>query len=389
MNMQSRWSILVVLFIARTGLGFQFQTLGSTSEHLIDELTLNYTQVGTLIGMFTIAGILLSIPVGMALKLSTERVLSASGLLFLALGGFIAAASSGYDLIAVGRLVCGIGFVLSTVYLTKMITDWFAGKELATALGILMMSWPLGIALAQVTQPWIAETYGWSSAFLVSGIYCLIGSLLISFFYRAPTAKGTRQIPIINRLTPIQLKLTLIAALVWAAFNAGYIVYLSFAQTMLLKNGLPTLQAATISSLPSWIMIVATVAAGQIADRTGKRDTILYIGMTAAALAMLLLTIQGAALPAVLLFGLIGAAPVGVIMSLTAESMPSNARAFGMGLFFTIYFIFLTPAPIIAGYLYDTTNNPAAPLVFAALLFVVAAVSNAWFRLVQRTAFTE
>jgi len=381
--LKSRWSILIVLFFARTGLGFQFQTLGSVSEQLLDELAINYRQLGTLIGMFTFAGIFLSVPVGMALKLTSERVLSSVGLLFLAFGGFIAAASSSYDFLAIGRLLCGVGFVLSTVYLTKMISDWFVGKELATALGILMMSWPLGIALAQVTQPLIAESFGWGSAFSVSGIYCLIGCVAISLMYRPPIANGAVNSPVINRLSSIELKLTLIAALVWAAFNAGYIVYLSFAQTMLLNNGMPTLRAAIVSSLPSWIMIFATITAGQLADRAGKHDIILYTGMVAAAIAMQLLTVSGAAISAVLIFGLIGAAPAGVIMSLTAESMPPGARAFGMGIFFTVYFILVTPAPVIAGYLYDTTGKASAPLLFASLLFVVAAVSNVCFRRVQ------
>jgi len=381
--LKSRWSILIVLFFARTGLGFQFQALGSVSEQLIDEFAINYRQLGTLIGMFTLAGVFLSIPVGMALKLTTERVLSSTGLLFLACGGFVAAASNSYDFVAIGRLLCGVGFVLSTVYLTKMITDWFVGKELATALGILMMSWPLGIALAQVTQPLIAESFGWSSAFIVSGIYCLFGCIAISVMYRPPTSKGAAQSSVINRLSSVELKLTLIAALVWAAFNAGYIVYLSFAQTMLLNNGLPTLHAAAIASLPSWIMIFATIVAGQLADRTGKHDIILYTGMLAAAIAMVLVTVSGAALAAVLIFGLIGAAPAGVIMSLTAESMPAGARAFGMGLFFTVYFILVTPAPVIAGYLYDKTGKASAPLFFAALLFLVAALSNVCFRKVQ------
>ena len=34
-----------------------------------------------------------------------------------------------------GRLVSGAGGVLLTVQLTKMVTDWFAGKEIATAMG--------------------------------------------------------------------------------------------------------------------------------------------------------------------------------------------------------------------------------------------------------------
>src|SRR5439155_18257285 len=43
-----------------------------------------------------------------------------------------------------GRLASGAGGVLLTVQLTKMGTDWFAGKEIATAMAIFVNSWPAG-----------------------------------------------------------------------------------------------------------------------------------------------------------------------------------------------------------------------------------------------------
>ena len=36
--------------------------------------------------------------------------------------------------LAIARTLCGVGFVFGTIYLTKMLADWFAGKELATAM---------------------------------------------------------------------------------------------------------------------------------------------------------------------------------------------------------------------------------------------------------------
>ena len=42
----TRWLVLAMLFTARIGLGFQFQTLGSVSNALVDELGLNYTEIG-------------------------------------------------------------------------------------------------------------------------------------------------------------------------------------------------------------------------------------------------------------------------------------------------------------------------------------------------------
>jgi len=37
-----------------------------------------------------------------------------------------------------GRLVAGAGVVLLNVQMTKMVADWFAGREIATAMAIFV-----------------------------------------------------------------------------------------------------------------------------------------------------------------------------------------------------------------------------------------------------------
>ena len=50
--MKKRWLILILIFFSRISLGFQFQTMGSVSEILVQELSFNYTEIGALIGIF-------------------------------------------------------------------------------------------------------------------------------------------------------------------------------------------------------------------------------------------------------------------------------------------------------------------------------------------------
>lgn len=51
-----------------------------------------------------------------------------------------------------GRVLSGAGAVLLNVLVTKMVTDWFQGRENVLALGILITSWPLGIAIARYAR---------------------------------------------------------------------------------------------------------------------------------------------------------------------------------------------------------------------------------------------
>lgn len=381
---RTRWLILALLFACRTGLGFQFQTLGSVSGSLVEQLGLSYVEIGTLIGLFMLPGLVLALPAGYAGRHVPDRVLVCGGLLCLAAGGATASLAQGFGLLALGRLAAGAGFVFSTIYLTKMVVDWFAGRELATAMGILVMSWPFGIAMGQIGHVWIDAHFDWQSAFLVAAAYCAAGAVAVLLFYRPPPDAGPAQPAGPIGMPRGELVLTLLAATVWGLFNAGYIVYLSFAPRVLVAGGYGATQAAAVISIASWVMIFSGGLCGHLADRTGKRDAILYGCMAVAVLVLLALRYTDRAVVLSLLFGLIGMAPAGIIMALAGEAMAPQRRAFGMGVFYSYYFVLATLAPPIAGWLFDRSSDAYRPIVFAALLFAGAGLAHGTFRVAKR-----
>ena len=66
--MNRRWLILVVLFVARTAMGFQYQTVGSVASTLSSELHVGFAEIGTLIGLYHISGVFLSLPGGLIIR---------------------------------------------------------------------------------------------------------------------------------------------------------------------------------------------------------------------------------------------------------------------------------------------------------------------------------
>jgi predicted MFS family arabinose efflux permease len=379
-----RWTMLALLFAARVGLGFTFQTLGSVADPLVRELHLSFAEIGTLIGLFNVPGLVLSIPAGLAGRYASDRLLVASGLAAMVLSGVLAVIADGFGMLVLARLLAGAGFVVSTLYFTKMVADWFAGRELATAMAILVMSWPFGIAMGQVGHGWLAEMHGWRAPFAAASAYCLAAAALVLAFYRPPRRAVAAAAPPSYRLTRREWSLTLIASLVWAAFNAGYIVYLSFAPRVLTAGGLGPLEAASIISLASWVMIVSGAACGQLADRTGRSDLILTVCLCTGMASLALLPNVGWAVPLSLAYGLIGMAPAGLIMALTGAAMAPEKRAFGMGVFLSAYYVITAPAPAIAGWIYDRTGDPYLPILFAITLFALTLAANFAFRFAQR-----
>jgi hypothetical protein len=65
-------------------------------------------------------------------------------------------------------------------------------------------------------------------------------------------------------------------------------------------------------------------------------------------------------------------------MGLPSQVLAPEARAFGMGVFFTIYYVVFMMSPMIAGGLADLSGSTGAPLLYgsALLLSCLAALWN-------------
>jgi len=165
---------------------------------------------------------------------------------------------------------------------------------------------------------------------------------------------------------------------------------LSFIDARLIEQGFSPAKASLYASIPNWIMPLTAIFAGQWVDRTGARFLCIGTASVAATISMLLLGYTSFSLLGVVLFGVLGASAAGVIMSLTIDAMPGSARAFGMGIFFTTYFICVLPTPAIGGWLGDTYGSAGDALAFGALLFMLTALSSLCFRLFfNRSATTS
>lgn len=379
-----RWIILLCLFLGRTALGVQFQSLVSVGEQVAGELGLSYAHLGTLIGFMFLPGLVLAFPTGWLARIMSDRAAVTLGLALVAGGGAVATMATGFDGIAAGRAVTGIGFVICSLYFTKMVADWFAGREIAAAMGILTMSWPAGIALSQVSHGAIGEAFGWQTAIGTAAVYGFVAAALVGLTYRSPHAShGAVRIGGEMRLSRREWWLTGLAALCWSGFNAGYAVYLSFAAQVLIVRGEDPVAATATVSLASWAMIASLPLGGILADWSKRPDAVLAISMAAAIGGLLLLPVEGFTVAAALLYGLIGMAPAGVIMALTGRAMPPSRRAFGMAVFYSAMYPITALAPIGGGWLYDLTGDVRSPLALGVGLFAMTAATYAAFRLME------
>jgi len=82
-------------------------------------------------------------------------------------------------------------------------------------------------------------------------------------------------------------------------------------------------------------------------------------------------------------FGVILGIPAGAIMALSAQAITPGNRGPGLGIFYTWYYVGMTVAPALAGWVRDVSGSAAAPVILGAALLAVTILSVIILRLLQ------
>jgi predicted MFS family arabinose efflux permease len=383
----NRWLILGIIFLTRLSMGFQFQSVASVAPFLVDDFHIGYGQVGVLMGLYLLPGGVIALPGGMLGQRFGERRLVLIGLALMAAGGLGMAASESFAAASAGRIVSGIGGVLLNVLLAKMVADWFRDKEMATAMGVMLTSWPIGMGLALATLGTLAAVSSWRGAVHATVAAAAVAFVLMLLFYRDPPAARSESTgPSILGLAPRELALATIGGLGWGVFNASYVVFLSFAPALLAVGGRSVGAAGAIVSLGIWVTLGSIPLGGLLADRLGRPGLLIGAGSVSVALAMLAFPyFDRPALWCVLVGILAGAAP-GALMALLPKALPQPALAPGFGVYYTVFYLSMAAMPGVAGGLRDRYESPAAPLFFAAALMAAVVLALVAFRAVERAS---
>ena len=388
-NGDSRWSMLGVLFIARTVMGCQFQTVASTAPFLADAFGINFAQLGTLIGLFMLPGIFIALPGGVLGQRFGAKHVTLAGLLLMAAGGALMAAGWSFLVLAAGRLISGAGAVLINVLITKMVADWFAGREIVTAMAILIASWPLGLALGLLLFTPLAAAESWGAVMSLGALLSLASLLMVAAIYRDPPAAGTQPLPALHlNLTPREWLAVSCAGFVWMTYNVGYIVLISFLPSLFTARGVSSAQASSIVSFLGWTLIPLVPLTGYLAERFHRPNLFLVGGLVLAGLASAALPFAEQPIYVFAVMVIVIGAPAGLIMALPAQALRAQSRAAGMGVYFTWYYAGMALLPGAASLARDLTGSPAAPALFAAAMMVLALAGLAGFRRARMPTLT-
>jgi MFS family permease len=292
------------------------------------------------------------------------------------------ALSASWSVQIAGRLVAGAGGVMLNVQMTKMVTDWFAGREIATAMAIFVNSWPAGVAISLLILPSIGTAWGVSGVYIAVAATIACGIVLLAASYEPPRdfVATTTARARLDRNTIIAL---IAAALIWGLYNVGFATIFSFGPSMLVEHGWPITTAGSTISIVLWLTVVSVASGGFLADRIGRPGLIIVAGCIVFATLMILLPRSGAVIAITIALGLVCGLPAGSIMSLPARVLQPATRAIGMGLFFTVYYAGMMLGPAIAGACAKWAGSAGAALDFGAAMILACPIILCGFNRIQ------
>jgi MFS family permease len=363
-------------------MAFQFETVAAIGPVLQQDFNVGLPDIGILIGLYLLPGVVIAIPGGaLGTALGDKRtVLVGCSIMFV--GNVIMALSDAWTAQIAGRLLSGIGAVVVNVISSKMVADWFAEREISTAMALFLNSWPFGIAVALLVLPPLGVTEGCRTVFLLSADFVGAAALLLSFTYKdRPFESFPRES---SRMPRPTILLVTIAGLIWGLFNTSVAMIFSFGINMLVEKGWTITASGSVVSLVLWLTIFMVPLGGYTADKVESKGLLITASTLVSAVLMFAASRTAYPLAALVAFGVIGGFPAGAMMALPASVLKPQTRAGGMAVFYTLFYISMALGPIIAGRLAGYTGHAATALDFGAVLLAACPVLLFAFKVVRQ-----
>jgi MFS family permease len=329
----------------------------------------------------------LALPSGLLGARFGDRNTVLGALAAMTAGALVLAGSQSLAGALLGRFLGGVGFTVLSIQLPKMTTDWFAGKELSTAMGALMSTFPLGVAIALATLGGLATLTSWRVAVLATGAYGALGLGLFALCYRDPEGASprARAAPFSWTLSRRELALMVWSGTGWMVLNVAFLILVTFGPTLLMERGRDVTRAGVLVSWASFLSIGSLPLAGWVIDRSRRPHLWMAGGAVAAAVTGALFALGEPAWLWIVLLGILWA-PVTSVVALPGTVLRPESRGPGLGVFYTIFYAGMALAPPLAGRLLDVTGSAAAPLWLGSLLWLLVVPFLVGFRLSARRA---
>ncbi len=369
-----RWPILGLVWFSIFTQAIAYQSIPPILGILVDALRITYSQAGGLMSLFALPAVFLSIPGGLLADRYGTRVVGGASLLIMGLGTAIAAMGGNYLVLALGRLVTGIGAVLVRIVAPSIVTGWFRDREIGLSMGVYNTAMPLGTIISLSFMGVIGLQFGWKGPIWISCAVSVMALCIYLALHRTRRSDWQAKVVPSNMASKLREAGSGIwlVGLAWALFNAAVISFFTYAPDYFLTLGGDISQAGLQASYPMWSALILAPVFGILIDRLGGKLLFVTIGSVGSAVLLYLMPwFTGQAAVISILVGVPMVMVPPAIFSLSADLLPDRLVGLGFGIVNTMFGIGVFLGPYVVGFLRDISGTYSwsftAMAVFAAL----------------------
>ncbi len=371
-----RWVILGIVYLSILAFTLIFQSIPPILPIIISELHLTYAQSGLLMSLFALPGILVSILGGFLADRSGMKPLGTGCILLMIGGTFLVGLGMNLQILGLGRIIAGIGAFTLSVFLPKLLSQWFKGKELGLAMGIFNTGVPLGSVICFGLFGRLGTLGGWRVPILLTGIYSLIIFILFFILYRPPLLQRMREGKSLNihkSLTQMGYPIWLVG-FSWLWFNAAFVSFATFAPDLFIENGFTIEQSGILIGIPLLGSLLFSTPIGYLVDRFKHQEWLIGTGGIALAILALFFNFSSSFLFLAILMGIFSAMIPAPIYSLPPEILKMDNVGLGFGILSTCSSVGLFVAPYLVGKIKDLTDSHNWSFTLISSFFFLTAI---------------
>lgn len=346
-----RWVVLAAGTVAAASMSAAMTGLAAIAPLLRSYFGLTLTQAGVVLGATGIGAVFTLLPWGLLADRIGERAVMASGLAGSAAAlGAAAAVHSFWPLVLLLALAGASGSSVNAAS-GRAVMGWFRPDERGLALGIRQTAIPIGGAIAAVTLPWLASTWGVPWAFVALACGCVVGSLAGAIWLREPPREP---VPLAEQARdPLRDHAMWLLSLGSWFYLVAQISTMTFVVLFLhVHRGVSTRHAGYVLAVIQLLAVGARIGAGRWSDRVGSRLRPLFLlglaltGTMAAATAVVDAPLAFV-VPVFVVAGVLGLSWNGLSFTAAAETAGTSRSGAAIGFQQTVLGVGVAVVPIM------------------------------------------
>jgi MFS family permease len=179
--------VVAVLFLVAAFNIVDRYLFGLLIEPIKAEFGLSDSLMGLLAGFaFSVFNTVAGIPVARLADRSIRRTIIAWGLFFWSFMAAGCGLAQNVWQLTLARIGVGIGEAAGSPPSHSLLSDYFPPEKRGAALGFVSMGGSVGLLMAMIAGGWIAEHYGWRTAFIAAGLPGIALAIVVRLTVREP-----------------------------------------------------------------------------------------------------------------------------------------------------------------------------------------------------------